>query len=69
MTKLLRIPKKLRTIEELLGTIRQLEGVENIVALVNDEAGVWIMTLDDTTYERVNWMIDRAKRMLHRDEP
>lgn len=64
--KLLKIPLRVYSREELLGTVAKLEGVENIVVLIEDEAGIWLMVVDGTTSERINWMLDRAKFLLHR---
>jgi beta-phosphoglucomutase-like phosphatase (HAD superfamily) len=66
--RLLKVPKRVHSREELLGTISKLEGVENLVALIEDEAGVWLMVVDGTTYERINWLLDRAKLLLHRGD-
>jgi hypothetical protein len=63
--KLLRIPTKCQTREMLIGTIQQLENVENIVVLIEDAEGVWLLVEDGTSYERINWMLDRAKILLH----
>lgn len=64
--KLLKIPVRVYSREELLGTVAKLEGVENIVVLIEDEAGIWLMVVDGTTHERINWILDRAKFLLHR---
>ena len=63
--RLLKVPKRVHSREELLGTIAKLEGVENLVALIEDEAGVWLMVVDGTTSERINWLLDRGKLLLH----
>jgi hypothetical protein len=62
---LLRVPQRMPTREMLVGTLQKLEGVKNILVVVEDEEGCWIMHEKDTTLERLNWMIDRAKRMVH----
>jgi hypothetical protein len=62
---LLRVPKRLPTREMLIGTLEKLEGVENVVVLVEDDVGVWIMHVGDTPLERINWMLDRAKFTIH----
>ena len=49
----------------LVGTLEKLEGVENLLVVVEDESGCWIMHEGGTTLERLNWMIDRAKLMVH----
>ena len=67
MSKLLRVPQRMPTREMLIGTLQQLEGVQNILVIVEDDEGCWIMHEKDTTLERLNWMIDRAKRMIHND--
>lgn len=63
---LARVPEKVHTTEELCGVIRQVSGMESIVVLIEDGDGLWSMTLDGTTAERMNWMLDRAKLLLHR---
>ena len=63
--KLARVPDKVHTIDELCGVITQVTA-ESIVVLIEDGAGLWSMTLDGTTAERMNWMLDRAKMLLHR---
>lgn len=60
-----RTPARVHTLEELLGAVAQLN-VQNIVVLIEDDGGVWSMTIDGTTSERMNWMLDRAKFLLHR---
>jgi hypothetical protein len=52
---LLRVPQRMPTREMLVGTLEKLEVV------VEDEAGIWVMHEGDTTLERLNWMLDRAK--------
>jgi hypothetical protein len=49
----------------LVGTLEKLEGIKNVLVIVEDEEGCWIMHENDTTLERLNWMLDRAKRMIH----
>ena len=65
MAKLLRVPRTCHTKEMLLGTVAQLEDVQNIVVIIEDCEGVWTLMLDGTTAERINWMLDRAKLTLH----
>lgn len=65
--KLLRVPQRMPTREMLIGTLHKLENVQNILVIVEDDEGCWIMQERDTTLERLNWMVDRAKRMLHDD--
>lgn len=62
---LLRVPKRMPTREMLIGTLEKLEGVKNVLVIVEDEVGCWVMHENDTTAERLNWMIDRAKLMIH----
>lgn len=63
--KLARVPRTIHTREELLGVVAQLEDVRTLMVLVEDQDGVWVMQIDGTTAERMNWMLDRAKRLLH----
>lgn len=65
-SKLLRIPAKVRTLAELCGVISQCDGLEHIVVLIEDGDGTWAMTLDGATAERMNWMLDRGKLLVHR---
>jgi hypothetical protein len=65
MTALLRVPQRMPTRAMLIGTLEKLEGVQNLLVIVEDEEGCWIMHESDTTLERLNWMIDRAKFMVH----
>ena len=65
--KLGRVPDKVRTLDELLGAIRQFVGIEHVVVIVEDADGITSMTIDGTTRERMNWMLDRAKFLLHRE--
>jgi hypothetical protein len=62
--RLLRVPQQCRSREMLLGTIAKLDSVENVVCLIMDEDGVWLLH-DGATCERINWMLDRAKLNLH----
>jgi hypothetical protein len=59
--KLLRIPQKLPTRAMLIGTLQKLENIQNILVIVEDDEGCWVMVEDGTTAERMNWMLDRAK--------
>lgn len=65
MHKLLRVPQRMPTREMLIGTLQKLENVQNILVIVEDDTGVWILMEDNTTSERINWMLDRAKRIIH----
>jgi hypothetical protein len=62
-----RVPDRVHTVDELCGVIRQMHAVETIVVLIQDHDGVWSMSLDGTTAERMNWILDRAKLLLHRE--
>jgi hypothetical protein len=62
---LLRVPKRMPTREMLVGTLQKLEGVENVLVVVEDAEGVWLMHEGDTTLESLNWMLDRAKITIH----
>jgi hypothetical protein len=65
VVKLGRVPDKVRSIDELFGAVRQMSGVQHVVVIVEDEEGTTTMTVDGTTAERMNWMLDRAKYLLH----
>lgn len=55
---LLRVPKRMPTREMLIGTLEKLEGLKNVLVVLEDEEGVWIMHEGGTTLERLNWMLD-----------
>lgn len=38
------------------------------MVIVEDAEGVWMMQEVGATLERINWMLDRAKFMLHDKE-
>lgn len=63
--KLLRVPDRVHSIEDLLSIVLKLENVEDVVVLINDAEGVWSMSVDGTSNERINWMLDRVKALLH----
>jgi hypothetical protein len=65
--RLLRVPQRMPTREMLIGTLSRLENVQNIVVIVEDETAVWVMQEADCTLERINWMLDRAKHLIHGD--
>lgn len=65
VVKLGRVPDKVRTLDELFGAVRQMTGVQHVVVIVEDEEGTTTMTVDGTTAERMNWLLDRAKFLLH----
>ena len=62
-----RMPDRLHSKEEMFGAINNLENIENIMCLIEDEDGVLIITIDGITAERMNWMLDRAKILLHKN--
>lgn len=64
--KLLQLPERVHTVEEMAGLISKLESVNHIIVVVEDAVGIITMALDGTTAERMNWMLDRAKFLLHR---
>jgi hypothetical protein len=63
--KLLQIPDRVHTKDELIGLVSKLD-FQNIVVIIEDDNGVTTLVLDGTTSERMNWMLDRAKVLLHR---
>jgi hypothetical protein len=63
--KMLRVPQRMPTREMLIGTLSKLQDVQHIVVLVEDDAGVWMMHECDLTLERINWMLDRGKVLIH----
>ena len=65
--KLLRVPVKCHSKDMIFGTIKQLDNIQNLVVLLEDEEGVCLMIEDGTTLERINWMLDRAKIIVHND--
>ena len=42
---LLRVPKRMPTREMLIGTLAKLENVENILVIIEDDEGIWIMLI------------------------
>lgn len=64
--KLGRVPDRVHSLEELFGAVAQMDVVESIVVVVLDPEGCTTLTIDGTTAERMNWMLDRAKHSLHR---
>ena len=65
VVKLARLPDRVHTKDELLGAVAQID-FQNIVVIIEDAESLVTMTLDGTTSERMNWMLDRAKFLLHR---
>lgn len=66
VVKLNRVPDKVHTVDELLGATRQME-IQTVLVIVEDLNGdITTLTLDGATTERINWMLDRAKLLLHR---
>ena len=64
--KMLRVPVKTKTREMLMGTLEKIENVKTLLVVIEeDDEGVWLLFEDDVTLERMNWMLDRAKRMVH----
>lgn len=61
------LPQRVRTLDDLLGAVAQMDGIESVVVVVHDAIGCTLLTVDGTSVERVNWMLDRAKHNLHRD--
>ena len=64
--KLLQIPDKVHSVEEMCGLLAKVEGLQHVVVVVEDAETVWTMTVNGTTAERMNWMLDRAWLLLHR---
>lgn len=62
-------PKKVRSIADMAGALENIEGLESVVVLIEDGDGVWLMPVcfadKEPTHERINWMVDRAKLLLH----
>ena len=65
--KLLRVPVRCQSKDMIFGTIKQLDNIQNLVVLLEDEEGVWLMIEHGITLERINWMLDRAKSIIHDD--
>lgn len=66
--KIGRVPDRVHSLEELFGAVAQMDGVESVVVVVHDADGCTTLTIDGTTAERMNWMLDRAKHLLHRSD-
>ena len=65
--KLLRVPQRIANKATLIGVLEKLENIENILVIVQDDEGCWVMHVGDTPAERLEWMVDRAKRLIHSD--
>jgi hypothetical protein len=64
--QLLQVPQKVHSIDELCGVIRQMPVLNIVVVIETEDQEVLSMTVNGTTAERMNWMLDRAKLLLHR---
>jgi len=61
-------PKRVHSLDEMFGTISKIENVENVICIVETDEGYRLMVIDGVTQERVNWLLDCGKRILHSDE-
>lgn len=61
--KLLRMPKRFGSVEEVLNTARQLE-LSNILVLSEKEDGSLVFLETEMTYASTNWLLDKMKTLL-----
>ena len=64
LPKLLRIPKNLRSVEEVLACASKLDLPNVFVVSELADGRVVFMTTADMTSAHCNWVFDRAKRIL-----
>lgn len=64
--ELLRVPSKFNTVADLIGTLSRM-GVREMVCCVVTDDDERLLLVSALTNERVNWHLDRAKRLLHED--
>jgi hypothetical protein len=55
------------TREMLIGTLERLSEPCDIVVVARDAEGLTLAYVDGITLERINWLLDRAKIILHDD--
>jgi hypothetical protein len=61
--KLLRVPKRFSSVEEVLNTARQLD-LSNILVLSEKEDGSLVFLETEMTFASTNWLLDRMKTLL-----
>lgn len=61
--KLLRIPQKLRTVNDVLGVAFHLN-LSNIIILSQREDGNLVFLDNDLTEAQANWLLDKIKTLL-----
>lgn len=61
--KLLRIPQKLRTVNDVLGVAFHLS-LTNIIILSQMEDGNLVFLDNDLTEAQANWLLDKIKTLL-----
>lgn len=63
-------PRKVRTLDDMCGALKGVDDLETLFVVFEDATGVCLMPLEvngrEPTSERINWMLDRAKLLLHR---
>lgn len=61
--KLLRIPHKLRTVNEVLGVAFHLD-LTNVIVVSQTEDGKFVFLDNDLTEAQANWLLDKIKTLL-----
>lgn len=63
------LPERVNSIADMVGVLERVKGLENVVVIVEDQSGVWLMPVtinnDRPTAEHINWMLDRSWILLH----
>jgi hypothetical protein len=61
-------PGKCHSLEEIIGVIRQVNPPRVVVIFEQTDADMGLTMLStDMTFGDANWLLDRAKYLLHRD--
>jgi hypothetical protein len=61
--KLLRIPRRFATVDEVLGAARQMD-LSNVLLLSEREDGALVFLETEMTIASTNWLLDRMKTLL-----
>lgn len=61
--KLLRVPKRFGSVEEVLNTARQMN-LPNVLVLSEMEDGSLVFLETEMTFASTNWLLDRMKMLL-----
>jgi hypothetical protein len=61
--KLLRIPKELHTVEEVLAVAGELD-IEQVLVIAETKDGGLVLLENGMTLSQVNWLCDRTKHFI-----